>query len=118
VEHVFANVAGVGKGLILDGVHSARVLQSNFGYTSFSDKIGISANDVEMLRLEDVRYLPGTGESGVDTLELTGTTRKVILDNCRRGSTDNRVPFIITNTAGAEIVQDGIVTKGGKADYN
>lgn len=118
MEDCYTNVAGAGIGMILNNVHTAEIARSNFGYAAVPDKIGVRATNVDLLRMKDVRFIDGGDNAGVDTVELLGTTRKLILDNCKRGAPTNRLPFKIVNTANAKIVQDGVTTdKNGITDY-
>lgn len=109
------NVSAAGSGPKLIRVRNVDIKQSNFGYTSSAGTVGLYLEDVKRAMLDGVRLIPGTliSEDGVDTIELDGSTQKVTLLNTTRGNAGSELPPIIINTAGAEILQDGIITRGG-----
>jgi len=106
------NIPGRAHGPEFIRVHNVEVDNSNFGYTSFSGIVGLYVEDVDTARFRNIRFFSPAGETSADTLSIQGTTRKVIIDNCSRGLA-TRLPWILQNDADAEIIVDGVRTKGG-----
>lgn len=113
MERCYSNVSGFGHGYEFVRCHSVTVEDTLAGYSAIADLVGIKATDIDLLKLRNVRFWPGDDVlgHGPTTLQLTGTTRKVIIEHCSQGPVDDRQPFTIVNTAGAELVIDGVVEK-------
>lgn len=111
------DISGVGinfgttRGIHLKNVRDARIKQTWIGYAATSNLRGIVADNVHFLRLEGLKF-----DKGVNHIELIGTTKRVVLENCYlQGNAD--CPNGVKNTANALLEIDGVKYRNGMAAY-
>jgi hypothetical protein len=103
------NISGFGTGPAFENVKQVRIRDSFFGYTAEPDIVGLKLTNVGECDIDGLRFfMGGDADNGADRIEVSGSAGKLIIRNLTRGNFTELTAPTIVNTAGSEIVRDGV----------
>lgn len=105
------NKSFYGVGINIKNTRDVRISQLFNGYRIEPNHKGMTLENVEFARLEGLRH-----HNGVCYIEFTGTTKRVILENCYLQGNEE-YPNGIRNSANALLEIDGVKYRNGMIAY-